>query len=156
MIQEIKPWLCWRFLPKCCLGLQSFQRSFERESAFRFIHMAVDWPHSLTGSSLRHQHLAMQACPHSSFQQGGWLCLGRVIEWAKEGVPWMEDTVSLLSNFGRKFASLWQLSIHFKGQPTPNSTQVQISGGRKALESILENAYHILWSNLTCKKTHGL
>ena len=31
----------------------------------------------------------------------------------------MEDTVSLLSNFGSKFASLWQLSIHFKGQPTP-------------------------------------
>ena len=70
----------------------------------------------------------------------------------------------------RKTLSLYYLILeltfhhfcHFlfisRASPYPkggNSTQIQISGGRKSLESILENTHHILWSNLTCRKTHG-
>lgn len=63
----------------------------------------------------------------------------------------MEDTVSLLPNFGSHITSLFPISIHFKGitrlslhPKGRNYAREQISGGRESLGSILEPAYHIL------------
>ena len=158
MIQEIKPWLCWRFLPvKVLAGTTVISKVFWERICFQ-VHSHGCWlascPYWLFIETSTPCHIGLSTW---QFSKCSWLSLEWVIEQKKEYLRW--KTVSLLSNFGSKFTSLWPFSIHLKGQPTPKRREFNtdtIIRRQKIIGEHLETSYHILWINLTCKKAHGL
>lgn len=120
------------------------------------------WP--LAGlKSLLALHWDISSLPHGPFHRAAH---NRAVSFPRSA--WLNEQEQEYPRWETLFLYYLTLELTFhhfchflfisRASPYPkggNSTQIQISGGRKSLESILENTYHILWSNLTCRKTHG-